>query len=95
MRPCVRVRARYYSFVFGALQHFDMPDLVAALPDTTSVFVGSPVDAKLVPLAQAGATKAYQYATKTNSNVQVKVLSDPQALTQSLVHWLQASHSRA
>ena len=40
----------YYSFVFGGLRHFDLPDMIAALEPGQRALVLQPLDALREPL---------------------------------------------
>ena len=52
----------YYSWVFGILQHYDMPDVVAALAPGSSVLVVDPLDELFWPLPQDEAAAVYKFA---------------------------------
>ena len=47
--------------IFGVLAHYDMTDLVAALPHG-NVLVGGPTDSVHVPLSSAAASEVYRFA---------------------------------
>ena len=76
----------YYSFVFGVLRNFDMPDLCATI--RAPVFVAAPVDAKQELLEPAVADAMYIFAQKINSKLLVDRSDEPSGLTRRLVKWL-------
>eukprot|EP01052_Picozoa_sp_SAG31_P025630 SAG31_NODE_2257_length_6072_cov_3.006864_3_plen_590_part_00 len=78
----------YYSFVFGGLRHFDLPDVVAAL--NSSVFIAQPLDGERRPLNLTRANDVFRFAKKQTGSgsleLQPAVTSD--AITNRLLHWL-------
>jgi len=76
----------YYSFVFGALKHFDLPDMAAAL--RVPVLVAQPLDALHVPLNATRAAAAFAFAAAGNERVTVKVGGSANDVTQALLSWL-------
>ena len=76
----------YYSFVFGALKHFDLPDMAAALG--VPVLVAQPLDAVHVPMNATRAAAAFAFAVAGNPRVAVKVGGSADDVTQALLSWL-------
>ena len=84
----------YYSFVYGGLAHFDLPDMLAALVAAPSsppvrVMVGQPLDAQRRPLSRSAAEQAYGFARSVNATgVTLQARVGPQGLTAELLRWL-------
>lgn len=78
----------YYSFVWGALDHFDMPDMVAALPKGTAVLVAGPLDAKQIPLPQNETEELYSFASSVQPGLRLVGTADAAAVTTALFDWL-------
>ena len=82
----------YYNFVFGALNHFDLPDLIAAFVtgiQRPSVLVASPTDGNQHPsvLNASAAKSAFGFAQELGGkNVTVSSDFDP---TNELLKWIQ------
>ena len=85
----------YYNFVFGALEHFDLTDLVAALvtgAQHPSVLVASPTDALPHPtvLNASAAKAAFGFAQELGGEaVTVTTDSDP---TTALLGWIRRGY---
>ena len=90
----------YYSFVFGALRHFDMTDLAAALAPTTPVLIGAPLGAgsKAQPaelLNASAAAEEYAFALRQHPRLEVVCTGGADGggtggLTTALVRWIDA-----
>jgi hypothetical protein len=78
----------YYAFVFGALKHFDLPDMVAAL--NTSMLVAQPLNALRQPVNETDAATLYRFSKANNKRLNVKAGATlgTEQLTATLVHWL-------
>ena len=83
----------YYSFVYGGLKHFDLPDMAAAVlvgSSTARLMVGRPLDAQRRALAQAEAASTYSLAvSRAGGRLALRAGSDAAALTAELLVWLQ------
>ena len=80
--------ANYYSFVFGALNHFDLPDMAAALPAGIPVMFAGPTDVLGVPLAAAASDAVFGWAQRANPALAVVPTSNAARLTQAIVHFI-------
>jgi len=91
----------YYSFVFGVLKTFDIPDLCGALHGP--VFIAAPLDAEQRLLSQESAQREYAFATASNPEVSLgggigssdhskagDGNGDPMGITRQLLAWLQS-----
>ena len=80
--------ANYYSFVFGALTHFDLPDMAAALPAGVSVLFAAPTDARGVALTAGGSHAVFAWAKTANPALMVVPTSDAGRLTQAVIQFI-------
>ena len=80
----------YYAFVFGVLQHFDLPDIVAAL--NASVLVAQPLNALRQPVNETVAATVYSFSNAHNKRLDVKAGASLGAaqLTDALMQWLRS-----
>ena len=77
----------YFSFVFGGLKHFDIPDMLAALPNPA--FVSAPLDAMRRPLNASTIAKVYSYARASNPRLSVD--DGEGSVTAALMKWLSST----
>ena len=81
----------YYAWVRGVLQHFDLPDLVAAaelLARPPRVLLVSPLDALRRRLSAAGASSLFAFAS-ASGRVQIALnASAPADVDRLLCQWL-------
>ena len=85
----------YFSFVWGALRSFDLPDMLAAL--RMPALVLEPLDAERRPLNASAIASAYSFAEGANPQLTVHGGDVPGDVTARLLSWLQANttgHSR-
>ena len=81
----------YYSYVFGALHHHDLPDMVAAAVYTSSsrVLVAQPLDAHRRPLTADRAAQVYGLGRSANaSRLSLETDQSAHELTAALLAWL-------
>ena len=82
----------YFSFVWGALNHFDLTDMAAAILHA-SPLVLAPLDAERRPLNASAIASAYQFAQSANPQLAVLGGDAPQAVTARLLNWLQGERA--
>ena len=82
----------YYSFVFGALRHFDLPDLAAALapaPVLVALPLGPGSKARPVaPLNASEAGAAFAFARRQHAGLSLASVGSPATLTADVLRWL-------
>ena len=83
----------YFSFVFGGLRHFDIPDMVAALPAAQRALVLLPLDAMRKPQPANDTAAAFALAAKLkggkgNASGGFEAVTDRSQLDSALLAWL-------
>jgi type IV secretory pathway VirB6-like protein len=82
----------YFSFVWGALNHFDLPDMAAAILHASPLLL-APLDAERRPLNASAIASAYQFAKSANPQLAVLGGDAPQGVTARLLNWLQGDRA--
>jgi hypothetical protein len=78
--------------VWGALNHFDLPDMAAAILHASPLLL-APLDAERRPLNASKIASAYQFAKSANPQLAVLGGDDPQGVTARLLNWLQGDRA--
>lgn len=74
--------------IHGVLRHYDLPDLLAALPASVSVAVASPLSAKRRRLSWRQAWRSYRLAARRFQGMRMRILMGQDEVTFQIARFL-------